>query len=243
MREQIEKFGPPLLSILVIGTVLSILGPYDSRQLGMPGAWFYWTALMAIGWLGAVATNRLMDRWAVGLRTFPRYALLSLGASLPVFAGAVLIQAAIGPAYPAAVLPQILFYVWVVSAAVTTIGWLIQRRQSDSGAAEPAIGQALLEKLPHRLRRAEIFALEAEDHYLRVHTAAGDALILMRLSDAIVAVNALDGARTHRSWWVARSAVDAVSRGDGRARLTLRNGVVAPVSRTYAPGLREAGWY
>ena len=65
----------------------------------------------------------------------------------------------------------------------------------------------------------------------------------MRLSDAIAAVEALDGARTHRSWWVARDAVERVSRGDGRAVLTLSNGLEAPVSRTYAPALREAGWY
>jgi DNA-binding LytR/AlgR family response regulator len=65
----------------------------------------------------------------------------------------------------------------------------------------------------------------------------------MRLGDAIAAVETLDGAQTHRSWWVARPAVASVSRGDGRAVLTLSNGVEAPVSRTYAPKLREAGWY
>ena len=107
----------------------------------------------------------------------------------------------------------------------------------------PAVGRALLDKLPPRLKRAPLLALQSEDHYLRVHTAAGDALILMRLSDAMTAVENLDGRQTHRSWWVARDAVDAVSRGDGRAMLTLSNGVQAPVSRTHAPALRESGWY
>ncbi|HVL41148.1 MAG TPA: hypothetical protein VM348_03255, partial [Brevundimonas sp.] len=37
--------------------------------------------------------------------------------------------------------------------------------------------------------------------------------------------------------------VRGVSRGDGRAVLTLEGGIVAPVSRRYARALREAGWY
>ena len=87
-----------------------------------------------------------------------------------------------------------------------------------------------------------VHALQNEDHYLRVHTARGDALILMRLSDAIAAVSALEGAQTHRSWWVARDAVIDVKKADGRATLTLEGGQQVPVSRTFYPKLREAGW-
>jgi len=47
----------------------------------------------------------------------------------------------------------------------------------------------------------------------------------------------------HRSWWVARDAVTDARRGDGKATLTLANGVEAPVSRAYAKALREAGWF
>ena len=65
----------------------------------------------------------------------------------------------------------------------------------------------------------------------------------MRLSDAVGELEGLEGARTHRSWWVARDAVRDVARNDGRAALTLASGVVAPVSRRYARALREAGWY
>lgn len=65
----------------------------------------------------------------------------------------------------------------------------------------------------------------------------------MRLSDAIGAVEALEGAQTHRSWWVAKDAVTDVKKGDGRAVLILEGGVEAPVSRTYYPKLRSAGWF
>ena len=84
--------------------------------------------------------------------------------------------------------------------------------------------------------------MEAEDHYLRLHTSRGEDLILMRLSDALGELEGLEGAQTHRSWWVAKSAIGEVKRGDGRATIVLPNGKEAPVSRTYARALRKAGW-
>jgi len=76
-----------------------------------------------------------------------------------------------------------------------------------------------------------------------VHTELGSDLILMRLSDAVTELEGLEGAQTHRSWWVAKGAVRGASRGDGRATLLLEGGLTAPVSRSYAATLREAGWY
>jgi DNA-binding LytR/AlgR family response regulator len=124
------------------------------------------------------------------------------------------------------------------------VSWAADRLRERRGlTAEPRPSRALLDRLPPRLRRARLLALESEDHYLRVRTEAGDALILMRLRDAIAAVEALDGARTHRSWWVARDAVVDARKGDGRGTLVLADGTEAPVSRTYYPALREAGWF
>ena len=48
--------------------------------------------------------------------------------------------------------------------------------------------------------------------------------------------------QVHRSWWVARGAIEDARRGDGRATLTLKDGSEVPVSRTYAKALREKGW-
>ncbi len=113
------------------------------------------------------------------------------------------------------------------------------------GPPAPADPQpsAFMRRLPPRLRGAELYAVEAEDHYLRVHTDRGSDLLLMRLADALDELGPVEGARTHRSWWVARAAVVDARRGDGRAVLTLKDGAQAPVSRSYAPALREAGWF
>jgi DNA-binding LytR/AlgR family response regulator len=65
----------------------------------------------------------------------------------------------------------------------------------------------------------------------------------MRLADAVAELEGVEGAQTHRSWWVAKDAILDARRGEGRATLNLRGGIEAPVSRTYARSLREAGWF
>ena len=88
----------------------------------------------------------------------------------------------------------------------------------------------------------EILALQAEDHYVRVHTDKGSDLILMRLGDAVSEMGDTPGARSHRSWWVAKKAVTGTRRENGRAWLQLSNAIEAPVSRNYIVELRKAGW-
>ena len=88
-----------------------------------------------------------------------------------------------------------------------------------------------------------VIALEAEDHYVRVHGATRDSLILIRLRDAIALLGLVDGAQVHRGWWVARDAVEGVEREGRGVRLRLARGLSVPVSRDIAPELRAAGWW
>jgi DNA-binding LytR/AlgR family response regulator len=75
--------------------------------------------------------------------------------------------------------------------------------------------------LPPRLGQGAI-ALRMEDHDVRVSTDRGGALVLMRMADAVAEVSAIAGLRTHRSWWLARSAVTGVRREGSAARLEAR---------------------
>ena len=81
-----------------------------------------------------------------------------------------------------------------------------------------------------------------EDHYLRLHTILGSDLILLRLSDAIGELDQAIGRQVHRSHWVSRHAVAAIERNGHRTWLVLISGARIPVSRTYLPALRQAGW-
>lgn len=94
--------------------------------------------------------------------------------------------------------------------------------------------QGFLLRLPLEIGR-DILALQAEDHYVRVHTQLGNALILASLSDAISDLDrsGISGQRTHRSWWVANEAVCAHSQRGRQYVLELCNGVQVPLSLTY----------
>ena len=98
-------------------------------------------------------------------------------------------------------------------------------------------------RLSSKRRAARLIAVEADDHYLRVHTDAGEEFVTMRFADALGLLSAAAGFQTHRSWWVAADAIESLrwNRSGGQARLV--GGLVAPVSRAHAPILKAAGWF
>lgn len=112
--------------------------------------------------------------------------------------------------------------------------------QEEAPSPDPA--RLLLDKLPPALGE-DVLYLENEDHYLRVHTDRGDALILMRMGDAAEALRGIDGARVHRGWWVARRAVSGTIRQGRAIRLQLVDGREVPVARSMVEQLRGAGWF
>lgn len=133
-----------------------------------------------------------------------------------------------------------------VSAAMTAITMLVNTPGPATHApvpGAPAPKVRFLERLPPKIMGGTIWALEAEDHYLRVRTSKGSDLILMRLADAIPELDGLEGAQVHRSWWVARDGVAEVRRDGPRVTLLLKDGAEAPVSRPNVKALREAGWW
>lgn len=143
--------------------------------------------------------------------------------------------------------PTFVFYVWFITVVMSFAGAVLRARRTATAAAPlipPAERKtpALAQRLPLKLQDAAILALQGEDHYVRVHTDRGSDLILLRLADAIAEMGQTPGARTHRSWWVSKAAVANTRRDNGRITLVLANGTEAPVSRGYAPELREAGW-
>jgi len=121
----------------------------------------------------------------------------------------------------------------------------IQSAQPEGAQPEtaPAIPPLLAEKLPVNLRSARLLAIEAEDHYLRVHTDAGSNLVLMRMTDACALLDDAPGARVHRSWWVARASVTSGGQRAGRMMLDLSSGLQVPVSRAMQQRLKGSGWF
>ncbi len=111
----------------------------------------------------------------------------------------------------------------------------------EAAPAAPDQREAL-DRLLARVRpevRGPILAVEAEAHFIRIHTTRGQDLIHHRFSDAVAALTALPGERVHRSWWVAAGAIDPASKGSNPLRLV--NGLEVPVGRTYLLDAKRAG--
>lgn len=238
--EILKAHGGRLLFLAGIGTFLTLISPLETGNLPFAWRWLYWVGLMFLGGASGELSERILERLAPGLPELARYALIAAMVSIPVTLAVLAIQSVVGPTPTLRQLPFYYFFVFVISSGVTVLTWMLER--PDRAESQPGPGRALTDKLPVRLRTAGLLALESEDHYLRVHTDRGDALILMRLSDAIAAVEGLEGAQTHRSWWVARAAIDHAEKSGGRAELSLTNGLKAPVSRSYYADLKDRGW-
>ena len=241
-REALQGFGVSTGA----GIFLALIAALGMNAVPLPIRLAYWVGLCLAGSVVGAGLNQVIGRdgradahpWLYG-------SLLCIGITLP-FTGVVwLVTELLFEGTPRlAALPHYLGPVFIITAGMTALNVLVQRRPPETHAA-PAGAPAprFLDRLPPRLRGAAIHAVEAQDHYLRLHTSRGQDLILMRLSDAVAELEGIEGAQTHRSWWVAKGAVEDARRTDGRAVLTLTGDVEAPVSRAYAKALREAGWF
>lgn len=205
----------------------------------------YWFTLMALGYVWGAFVARFFFRGgrrrtgSLWLDATLASLLMSTPFTFVVWGASNL---AFGAHIPVRALPILFGSVLLVSVAVMSLNLLIEGRPVALATAAAPPPVKFLERLPLKLRGADVWAVEAEDHYLRLHTSKGQDLILMRLADAVAELEGLEGAQVHRSWWVARDAIADARRGDGRATLTLKDGAEVPVSRTYAGVLRERGW-
>lgn len=237
-----------LLLALVGGVFLASAGAFGSGEASWPVRYAYWLIVMAGGAaIGAGVSNLVGRRGWFEKNIWLQGALITVLVSIPL---TVLVMTAMTGVFGGSGSwrnwPWYAAPVVLISAVMTALNYLVNRTPPQTHApAEPATAPPVrfLERLPGKLRGSDLYAVEAEDHYLRLHTSFGSDLILLRLADAVAELEGIEGAQTHRSWWVARSAVASAARSDGRATLTLKDGAVAPVSRTYAKALREAGWF
>ncbi len=244
-----RRWGVDLAVLAAIGALMGILGPFDSERLPVWERHVYWQAcIVGGGAIGVILDELLRDRvrgtWrrvlAVSLAMTPLVAVYVVGV--------------------ARVLRGVWFswenylhlhgQVLAISLAVMAVRALVWRRPPPRVETRTVVAPPLPEaeaafrrRLSARRRAARLIAVEAHDHYLKVHTDAGEELITLRFADALAELDKAHGWRVHRSWWVAADAVEGVRWRRGAGEVRLAGGLEAPVSRTYAPVLKEAGWF
>jgi hypothetical protein len=128
---------------------------------------------------------------------------------------------------------------WYVKTALVeamVVGLWLAAESRRRPAAAPVQG-ARTEAPPRDLANGGVTCLQMEDHYVRVHRPSGSRLELMPMAEAIPRYGSA-GIRTHRSWWVAVSAVRAIERDGRNIRLRLDGGLSVPVARNRVAAVR-----
>lgn len=235
---------------IAMATFLSLTSALDSGMLPAGVRLGYWLTVMLGGTLATQIASLAVCRFNLDplLEAIVLFIASTPGIVVTVWALTALYM---GQALQPSNLPGFVVPVAVVTAAMSVLHYLFNRRPRQSHVFPHALnrleadqepGGALRRRLPFKYRDADIYALSAEDHYLRVHTSAGEALVLMRLYDAIRELDGIEGSQTHRSWWVAKRAIAGFTKRNGRAGLTLNNGLNVPVSRAYHKILKASRW-
>ena len=255
-----------LLGIVVAAAAFAQLGPFGTWDLyPLPIRFAYWGFGIGANWVFALTVTPAAVI-ACLRHGISEWAGLAAGCLIAAFPGAgaiAALNAISGSPFGSAgsfgtlYLQVLLVHALLGSLAYTLIERPIRRRRlqinehpletgplpSPDGkipVSEPD-GAALLDALPDHLGR-ELLRLHMKDHYVEVHTPLGHALVLMRFRDALHSVRGMDGMQVHRSHWVARRAIAGIEQKQGRTELRLRDGECVPVSRSFLPALRAAGW-
>ncbi len=225
------------------GLVLGALGPFGTYLGALAVRMAYWVVCLWAGWLAFAVSLPVVRRWAnrrgisPALWAPPAIAVLTLLPALLSRALALRLWPSAGRIGGLEWYGQCLF---ISTLAALAMLWATRSPgeaapQLDPTSADPR------DRLPPRLGRT-VLCLQMEDHYVRVHTPLGSALVLMSLSQAIAGLKDVEGVQTHRSWWVARAAIAGVVEDGRKLRLRLSAGLEAPVSRARVGVLRQDGW-
>ncbi|MGD0865079.1 MAG: LytTR family DNA-binding domain-containing protein [Rhizomicrobium sp.] len=254
-RNALSPWLPSARSIAVsiaAAAFLTLTDAFELEALPLGKRFLYWVCLLGIAQFGSLSIQASLDRIQLSPTKLVLAGLLrTVLLSMPVTVAVWLVTAmALSQPLRAAPLPEFFLPVLLVVAAMVCLNLLVQRRPIethgvDTGRDPPQGPQpaAILTRLPHKLRAARLHAVQAEDHYIRLYTSAGSDLVLLRFSDALAELRGLEGAQVHRSWWVARDAVESSHREDGKLFLLLRDGTKVPVSRTFTRALQASGWF
>lgn len=241
-----------MLAALPLGLLFGFAGPFGSYP-AFPTAtrYAFWLGLTAAGVVAVIAANAVLPPQK--FRAGPiRIAALALASAVPMTFVVAWTMTLIQPGRTYSP-PQLLGLFWGVAAVQLLVAYAATlpafTRDAASVGSAPALPElapartpaafppALLKRLPPGIG-ADIVALETEDHYLRVHTYGGSALILMRMADAIAMLDPRLGAQVHRRWWVAEAAVAGLRTERQKLYLCLTNQALVPVGRTFSAATR-----
>lgn len=235
-----------LALMAAVGAVLGLLGPFGTYSHLNTGMRILYWCLVSFSTTGAAyGAGRLVSRWLLGDDApLPvRILVMAAGAAVPVSLAVSVINAIFfaAPVFPGWGVVLLVVYSFLISLAVFGLidGFLVPMLRPDPPAPATPSSPAIFARLSPELR-GRLSHLTMADHYVEVHTSRGKAMVLMRFADAMAETQGVEGLQIHRSHWVARDAVAAMTKVDGKSVVTLVTGQRLPVSRSYLEAARAA---
>jgi hypothetical protein len=234
---------------LIAGIVIiaTLAGPFGSFGLPLGTRFLLWSSLIGIN-------TAKWSLWAT--QVLPRFTGKQQLAMVGV--GALVLNVTVGweveVVYAAVGRPVDLpvFTIWVIAATISlTIGAVIWATGRDGISEQPPLAAAPASLAPGSLlaRKArlnsltDLYAVEAEDHYVRLYLPdRRRPLILYQFGDALAELAQIDGLQVHRSVWVAERAIVAARREGRNWRLEIIDGVRLPVGPSFLSAVRARGW-
>lgn len=233
---------------VLVGFMINFFSPQATWTMGPEERIWFWILLCLVGGVGIFVCDLILTFLQVQWPGWAKALLQSICGTVAVLIPLYLEYHPENlPGYSTTVL-----FVWIVMILILVgayiVGLKFLKTDSNQDAVYPGeeVGEKnpakILNRLPVHLQSSELYALSAEDHYVRVHTSKGDDMILMRFSDAILETGDVEGVQVHRSWWVAQAAIDNIKSKGRSAEITLKNTGKAPVSRNALKTIRKMGW-
>lgn len=224
------------LILVGIATFFAVSRPFNTiAYLPTLGRGVYWFIVLALVWITHSVIRQSLEQRFPNWTNWLLIPSLTLASAPIAYLFVHAVQSLLLMPIAAEDRLSVFGYTAFVCAAIAMLQLAYRKEafipKADELANEPRIDPRLKERLPLELREAEIMALEASDHYVNVITTNGDALIHMRLRDAIACMPTKSGTQVHRSWWVASDHCQSPVKREGRMFLLLGAERQVPVSR------------
>lgn len=223
-----------LISLPLAGIVLGLIGPFGSYVgMTLPDRIGHFVLCVTlIGGCSLIVSYDVARRFFQGY--WPLWAALCIDLVLTLPGAAVVYGSlslfapdVVAHIHPVQLIWQNLLMTLVFRVVSMGLSWHRIRQGGEvevlPKAAEEA--PAFHARLPRGLRAQPVLALSSEDHYLRVHTPKGEALILMTMAEAVAQLP--HGFQIHRSHWVADAAIKEAQSD----KVELVTGLKLPLSR------------
>ncbi|WP_058315427.1 LytTR family DNA-binding domain-containing protein [Cognatishimia activa] len=241
-------FSKLTLSIWVVATLLTVLsGPFGTfEEMTSVQLAIYWTSVttssILLGYLAYALTRCTLGFEETTLSRMMAGTLGTFFIATDVFALSHWVyDFADGPSY-LSLLGWVGFVFFSVILGRFMFSQAIEKNAQENRSSpiqivvptpsETSPEPRLFQRLPSGAH-GRVYRLSANDHFVHVRTETGEHKIRMRLRDAILEMDGVDGVCVHRSHWVPLDVMVSVRKASGKISVVLNNGEVVPVSRKY----------